>query len=343
VQRRRRVVLSDASSLGAIASGRVDVISPGALLTSAGRRVELLRLLQRRVRGPVVGGDLVADAPAALLADEPLLLPRVQDPSYVDVVLGACVERGLVLVVPTIDPELEVLARQRKRFADAGVYVAVGAPAGVADSFDKAASAVRLACAHIAAVPTARWLAGQAAPFAFPVVVKPSTGSSGVGVRTIANASAWTDPPAEDWLVQPFVDSSEVTVDVITDEAYRVLALGARRRLKVRGGEVERGVTVHAESLLELAAGVARAFTLEGPWNFQVFDGPAGWLVAEVNARFAGGMPLSEQAGAGLVDLVVTRAETGSWPNVPPRLAEPGWRMTRYDMSVFLRENDLPW
>lgn len=319
------------------------IVIAGALLTSAGRRVELLRLLQARVQGPVVAGDLTSDAPAALLADGQSRLPAVRDPAYLEQVLELCILRGLNLVIPTIDPELEVLARSRDRFANRGIYVAVSDITGVQDSFDKASAADRLGRAGIPGVPTARWVEGQQPPFAFPVVVKPSRGSSGAGVRTIADPAGWTGPPGGDWLVQPLVVAPEVTIDVVTDDGHGVLAVGARRRLKVRGGEVERGVTIDAEPFLELAARTARAFALVGPWNLQVFDSPGGPLVGEVNARFGGGMPLSEHAGAGLIDLVVTRSETGVWPRGPVRIAASGWRMARYDASVFRKEEALPW
>src|SRR5262249_49432117 len=101
--------------------------------------------------------------------------------------------------------------------------------------------------------------------------------------------------------VQPLIAGAEVTIDVLAAERGRVVALGARRRLKVRGGEVERARTVDAEPFVEQAAAVARALGLSGPFNFQVFVDAEPALVGEVNPRLGGGLPLSQHAGAMLL------------------------------------------
>jgi carbamoyl-phosphate synthase large subunit len=122
-----------------------------------------------------------------------------------------------------------------------------------------------------------------------------------------------------------------------------VLCLGARRRLKVRGGEVERAQTVPAEPFLELAANVAAALALTGPFNFQVLIEAGTPLVGEVNPRLGGGLPLSQHAGAGLLESLCDWASRGEWQTGPPSLARPGVYMTRYDSSTFLESDELAW
>ena len=165
------------------------------------------------------------------------------------------------------------------------------------------------------------------------------------GVRTISSRSQWTDPPADDvWLVQPLIAAPEITLDVLAAEGGRIVSLGARRRLKVRGGEVERAVTVNGEPFVELAGAISTALDLSGPFNFQIFiqeDGPP--LVGELNPRLGGGLPLSQHAGAMLLEALCEWAATGAWPDGPPRLARAGAHMTRHDSSIFLEGGDLLW
>ena len=74
-----------------------------------------------------------------------------------------------------------------------------------------------------------------------------------------------------------------------------------RRRLAVRAGEVEKGVTVRDQALERLARRIAEALPgAYGVLNVQIFVDPVAGepRVIEINARYGGGFPLAFQAGA---------------------------------------------
>src|SRR5204863_109854 len=122
---------------------RMSTIS--TLLTSAGRRVALLRAFRRALAtlggGRVLAADAGSTAAAVHEADAHFVVPRCDSPDYVPALLDICRRESVVLVVPTIDPELPVLARAREAFAHVGIMVAVSAPATVDISCDKAKTA----------------------------------------------------------------------------------------------------------------------------------------------------------------------------------------------------------
>jgi carbamoyl-phosphate synthase large subunit len=315
----------------------------GALLVNAGRRVELLELLRAACGGPVLAVDIDALAPTLYRADLAARVPPVADCGYVERLLELCVEHSCALVLPTTDRELPVLAARAAEFSGAGARAAIGPHAGVLAALDKLRCPTILSAGGVAAVPTVPWDAGEDPPFELPVVVKPRRGAAAEGVRTISTAEQWTAPPEGEWLVQPLMSGPEVTIDVLAEESGRIACLGARRRLKVRGGEVERAVTVEGEPFLAIAAAIATALALSGPFNFQVFTGTGTPIVGEVNPRVGGGLPLSEHAGIGLLAALCRWAQTGSWPVGDPRLARPGVYMTRHDSSIFLERGELAW
>ena len=316
------------------------------LVVSAGRRVELVDLLRRACGGGrVVAVDVDPLAPALYRADAAEAVPRVEEAGFVERLLELCGRHQIGLVAPTTDRELAILAATAGRFEALGARVAVGAAPAVRTALDKLACSKALAEHVIDIVPTEPWRAGEPSPFGHPVVVKPKSGAAAEGVRTITAAAQWTDPPAgDDWLVQPLIDAPEITIDALASERGRIVSLGARRRLKVRGGEVERAVTVHGEPFVDLAGRIAVALALSGPFNFQIFiqeDGPP--LVGELNPRLGGGLPLSEHAGGGLLEALCAWARDGDWPDGPPRIARAGASMTRYDSSIFLEGDELLW
>jgi carbamoyl-phosphate synthase large subunit len=315
-----------------------------ALLVSAGRRVELLELLRRACQGMVIAVDTDRLAPALYGADLAATVPPVSDPAFVARLRELCVAHSVSLVVPTTDRELSVLSQRAPELEAVGARVAIGHHDAVVTALDKLTCASVLDGVGVSAIPTARWVSEDPPPFPFPVVVKPRQGAAAEGVRVIRAAAQWTAPPEEEeWLVQPLVPGPEVTIDVLASDDGRIVCLGARRRLKVRGGEVERAQTVAAEPYLTVAERIARALALAGPFNFQVFIGPETPLVGEVNPRLGGGLPLSEHAGAGILSSLCAWAGNGRWSADGPATAEAGLYMTRHDQSLFLRPSDVAW
>lgn len=317
-------------------------MSLNALLVNAGRRVELLEMLREACGGRVIAVDIDRLAPALYNADVAEPVPPVTSGDFVDRLADLCVAHRIALVVPTTDRELPVISRAIEPLADTGARVAIAPSRGVDAALDKLICASTLDAAGVPAVPTRRWPA-DGPPFPFPVVVKPRRGSASEGVRVVQTSDQWTPAPrGEDWIVQPRVPGREVTIDVLASEDKRVVCIGARERLKVRGGEVERARTVDAKAYVELAAAVAAALSLVGPFNFQVFvDG--SHLVGEVNPRLGGGLPLSQHAGARLLEELCQWAASGRWRQTEPVMALPDVYMTRHDCSIFLDSHELAW
>jgi carbamoyl-phosphate synthase large subunit len=279
------------------------------LISSAGRRVALVRAFRRALetlglRGKVVAADISACASAFQEADDRFLVPRCTDQGFVEEVLERCRQHDIRLVVPTIDTELPIYAAHRDRFADAGVTVAVSSPELIALANDK--------------VLTHRWLIDNDFPtvrqgsvgevladpaaWAYPLLVKPRGGSSSIGVATVTDAGELASATRRgDFIVQTIAPGVEFTVDVLVNRAGQCLCPVPRRRIEVRAGEVSKGMTVRDPRLESLATKVFS--TLPGAFgvqNLQVFlDEATGELnIIEINPRIGGGVPLSLRAGA---------------------------------------------
>jgi carbamoyl-phosphate synthase large subunit len=312
------------------------------LLTSSGRRVELLRILQHDLEelggGHVVAADASTDAPTMHLADRAVRLPRLDDPRFSDSLRGALVEFGIGLVIPTIDTELPVLCAMRDEITASGARLLLSGPRTIELAGDKICTTEFLA-AHGIPHP-AQWTAMEAlddaADLPYPVVVKPRGGSASIGVRLVAdsrNLRATIDPDA---VVQELATGDEFTVDVWVDAEGAVRSSVARRRISVRGGEVEKGVTERNHAVLRIAEKVAtRLPDAFGPLNVQVFADGDVLKVIEINARYGGGFPLSWRSGAR-----TTRWALQFGSGVDPCPQELPWRegvrMLRFDESVFI-------
>jgi carbamoyl-phosphate synthase large subunit len=326
--------------------------TPTVLISSAGRRVELLRAFRHTLEtlggGRVLATDLSWYSSAYHDADERFPVPRISSDEFVPRMLEICEQQGVDLVVPTLDPELAVYAAARDRFAAIGTTVAISSPEVASISGDKEHTHDWLVANGFPTVMQGTVDDVRADPGAwpFPLVVKPRYGSASIGVAVVNDLAELEHATAggADMLVQTKALGAEHTIDLLADRDGRCLAAVPRRRIEVRAGEVSKGVTVRSPALAELAEKVCAA--LPGPYgalNFQVFVSPdTGQLaVIELNARFGGGYPLAYAAGADF-PLALVQDALGQPITAPLE----GWRdrlvMLRYDAAVFVDEDDAP-
>jgi carbamoyl-phosphate synthase large subunit len=316
------------------------------LLSSAGRRVALLRILKQTLRDFALGGELVAADMAPLssayhLADRSVLVPRCTSPEFVPAMLQLCRQHRVRLIVPTIDTELPVYAEHRAEFEREGVFVVISSPEVVALGSDKALTHAWLVSAGLPTVQQKPACEVLRTPegWRFPCIVKPRRGSSSVGVArvdTLAELAAATR--REDDIVQAIAPGQEYTIDFLADRGGRCVCAVPRKRLEVRGGEVSKAVTVRAPALQGLARELCERLPgAYGALCVQVFlDETTGELnVIELNPRFGGGFPLTWEAGAHFPKWMLeeilglpSTAEADAW--------QDGVVMLRFDDAVFV-------
>ena len=315
------------------------------LLSSVGRRSQLIEsfrqaLSELGVHGRVLGVDAAPKtAPAAYLVDKCYGVGRCCDPGFIDEVMRIAIEENVCLIVPTIDTELLIYAENRHRFLDHGITVAISDP-----------ETIRIACDK---VKTHRWLTQNgfptprqgnsdevlrdSTPWGFPLILKPRAGSASAGVSIVKSREALRElsEGREDLIVQEIASGNEYTVNVFVHEGRCVCAV-PHRRLETRGGEVSKGITVRDQRLMQLATTIAERLPgARGPLNIQCFVEENGAItIIEINARFGGGFPLANRAGAKfplwLLEQVLRKpgTETAEW--------QDGLVMLRYDAAVFI-------
>jgi len=313
------------------------------LLIDVGRRVELVRLLRQAldeagVAGRILGTDVDPLAPALQALDERFLVPRVDDPAFVPALIEICRQHSVAVAFPLIDPAIPVLAGHRPEFEDVGTRLAVVPPLAAETTHDKWKFHLWLRAQGFATPET--WLPHEVpAHPPFPLFLKPRFGSAGRQAFRVRDGEELdfylrrVDQP----VVQEFVDGPEVTNDVFCGLDGQVWAVVSRRRIEVRWGEVHKGVTVRVDELLQACSAMARRLEAIGPITIQCLMQDGRPRFTEINARFAGGMPLAVAAGVPAPLWYVQQA--AGREVTPPLLGSyrEGVYLTRYDESFFLQ------
>ena len=312
------------------------------LVSSAGRRGALVQILKGIARdlggGKVMAIDASPMSAAGHLADHFEIVPRINSGDFVDSVLEVASRNHIDVIIPTIDPEISLYAESRERFAQRRIDVWAPSLSTANLGFDKWALFNWLRANSIPTVetfeatdPTWKLIDG-------PVVAKPRSGSSSVGVICAASIDELPAGLSEDYIVQRMATGVELTVDFGVDRAGNFLGAVPRQRLEVRAGEVSKGVTVRvpeAERITELLA--AELPGMYGVANVQMFfDEDSGTAnVIEINPRFGGGYPLAHAAGADFVTALLEPAPVSTRPKLE---WSSGMTMLRYDSAIFLSD-----
>jgi carbamoyl-phosphate synthase large subunit len=308
------------------------------LFTCAGQRVDIVTAFAR-AGATTIAVDVSELAPALYHADRRALVPRVDDPAYVDA-LAALVElHDVRLIVPLADLDHLLLSESRDRL---DALVLLPPPATIRLCEDKHAAHVFFEEHGIPTPPT--WLPGEPPDrIGYPVLVKARRGFGSRHIFRAADAQElefFLAHTTADSMVQEVCEGEEFSIDVFSDLDARCLNAVPRTMIESKGGESIKGMTVKDWELIEHGRLVAETMGIVGPANVQCFREADGTLrVTDVNPRFGGGFPLPTAAGSRYPELALALAN-GERPE--PRLGEfrEGLVMTRYFSQVVLRDVD---
>jgi len=313
------------------------------LFTSAGRRVELINCFMRA--GEQLGIPITTHAcdlrpelsAACQFASTSFAVPRCDEPNYVDTLLDYCARQKIDLIVPTIDPELYPLALARERFEAVGTKVHVSGPRTIEIVQDKAMTCDVLAQHGVPVPRTGRAEDVRLHPdgWEWPAFIKPSGGSASRGIGILQGPDAIASAYDEPMIVQQLLEGDEYTINVFVDPDGTLRTAIPHRRLSVRAGEVEKGVTVRRADIEVIAENLVRALPdAEGVMCFQLIDDKRhGPRVFEINARFGGGYPLADRAGGRFAERLL--AQVAGLPEIAQGDWQEGLTMLRYDAAVF--------
>ena len=316
---------------------------PNVLVAAAGRRTTLVRAFVDEVRargGRTYAGDVDPLAPALFLADEAIQLRATDDPAYSDDLVQVVRRHNIRLLVPTIDPDLPLVAHHRAELKAIGCTAAVSSESFVALAYDKYVTASMFS--RYGVDLAASWLPGdERSGLPDRLFIKPRRGSGSTSAYVVARRELDRIlPMVDDPIMQEVLDGPEITIDALLDLDGRPVHFVPRRRIRTLAGESIQGVTLGHDpdleawiaNLLEICGSLGAA----GPLCLQAFLTGRGPVLSEINARFGGGFPLGMAAGGAYPAWLLDMADGVP---VPSRLGmyQAGLYMTRYHVEHFTR------
>ena len=310
------------------------------LFTGVGRRVELMQAFRSAAfhtgcRLRLYGADMTFTAPALFYCDAMRQVCSMRDTDYIPELVRICQDDSIDLVIPTIDTDLLILSEHTADFAAAGTRVLISRPEMIRICRDKNyTSEFFVSCGLRAPMPVNDWREYRGK---FPCFIKPKDGSSSINAFRVENPEELAVYAAEigDYIVQPFVEGTEYTIDMFGDFDGNLISAVPRIRLAVRAGEVLKTKICLDPVILGEAERLAAAFRPVGPMTVQLIrDRATGEdYYIEINPRYGGGAPLSMKAGARTAEYILSLL-MGEKPSCLTEDLADGAVYSRFDQSV---------
>lgn len=315
------------------------------LLTSASRKIPLVRALQKAARtihpkACVIAGDIDPSSLSFYVADATWTMPRLiaSDARFV---LDQCLELGINVVLPTRDSELMFWAQNASTFRQAGIEVVVSNPESLKRCLDKI-SFSEFGIAHgLPMIPSSLSTDGLLADH-FVVKERFGSGSRSAGInlthaKAISHAVSLNEP-----IFQPYIAGQEISIDAWLDQKSRVKGLVLRRRDLVHNGESQVTTTFRDESIESLAAEILTHLMLNGPVVMQSIVDPTGNLnIIECNARFGGASTASIAVGLDSLRWSLIEAVGDRHENYPFVRALSDVKQIRIPVDMHEQHSDL--
>lgn len=307
-----------------------------------GHGEQIIKALHRSERDYwILGTDLTPACSGFAIVDQAIVVPKANEPTYIETILELCQRFGIRAVFHGSEPEMYALAAARKQLQNQGIYLPINPDYVLSICRDKIVTAQTLR-KHGFAVPYIREVCslGDVDGYdRFPVVLKPSIGGGGS-----ANVFIAQDKEELKWLAQHLLYScprfmlqeyvgtpdAEYTVGVLfgMDGGF-INSIGVRRimstamsiRLKVknRTGRAELGDTLIISSgvsqgeigkwkeVTSQCEAIAKALGPTAPINIQCRLVEGQVQVFEINPRFSGTTSVRAMVGYNEPDVLIRR------------------------------------
>jgi carbamoyl-phosphate synthase large subunit len=281
-------------------------VAYNVLISSASAKVPLIRAAQRALESVepgalVIAGDLNARALSGFIADDFWEMPRTTAENT-DALISGCLKRGISLVLPTRDGELDYWANARADFAKAGIAVAISAPETITFCRDKLEFSRHGISRGLPVIPSFDSLDDVPSD---RVVVKERFGAGSRGIlidapksKAVQHASVLDEP-----IFQPFIAGTEISVDCWSSRNGDESRAALRIREIVIDGE-SKVTRVFRDAGLELTfQQFTRTLGLEGPSVVQALMVDGEIHIIECNPRFGGASTAGISAGLNTLEL----------------------------------------
>lgn len=321
------------------------------MILSPGRRVDVVQYFKEAFHkegAKVFTLDMSPYSPALYEGDEAFVVKKDFNDldKYIDSVIDICIKKEVKSVITLIDPELVLLAKNREKFLQNGIFPIVSDYEEIMFTFDKYNFAKELK-GKVNVIPTYNGFneineSLNKGEVSYPIFAKIRDGSGSVGIGKVSNNEellAYEDK--ENYIFQPYLKEKEYGVDMYFDMVDGgIKELFIKEKLNMRAGETDKSISLYREDIVNEVLKL-NDLNFRGPVDVDVFEDNNGKLyINEINPRFGGGYPHAYNCGANFIENIVSNLKGNS---IERNLGnyKKGLVMLKYNGTKFIPNEEL--
>lgn len=321
------------------------------LFCSVGRRVKLLMDFRESMLGcgKIVAADLSPVAPALFFADKMHTVPEITAPDYFERIKTICRQDDVKAITTLIDPEIALLASHRDELQEMGILPLCPADWTARLCFDKYEMFMHLRQKGVRTVLTYNTLASfqeglRAGEIAFPVFMKPVTGSGSVGVARCDTMQEvekkWYDGKFT-YIIQELMTGGDCDADVYVDcISHKPVAIFSKKKIESRIGGASKTISYKDPKLFSFVEEVCSVLELNGPCDMDFFVKDGKYYLSEINPRFGGAYLHAHAAGVDFIKLILRNMDGKANESIIGQY-DDDVIMMMYDDVVIKRKSEL--
>ena len=321
------------------------------LFCSVGRRVKLLMDFRESMQGcgKIVAADLSPVAPALFFADKMHTVPEITAPNYFERIKTICRQDDVKAITTLIDPEIALLASHRDELQEMGILPLCPADWTARLCFDKYEMFMHLRQKGVRTVLTYNTLASfqeglRAGEIAFPVFMKPVTGSGSVGVARCDTMQEvekkWYDGKFT-YIIQELMTGGDCDADVYVDcISHKPVAIFSKKKIESRIGGASKTISYKDPKLFSFVEKVCSVLELNGPCDMDFFVKDGKYYLSEINPRFGGAYLHAHAAGVDFIKLILRNMDGKANESIIGQY-DDDVIMMMYDDVVIKRKSEL--
>lgn len=321
------------------------------LCCNVGRRGRLMVDFKESLagKGRVVATDNWSVAPALFKADSQYMVPKIHDEQYINAVLDICKKESINAITTFIDPEIEILSKNRNLFINNEILPLCPSEYTAFLCFNKYEMFKHMTGKGVRTVLTYNsiesFMEGLSKnEISFPVFVKPVTGSGSVGAQRVCTMEELTALFSEgkfNYIIQELMTGSDCDVDVYVDcISHKPVAAFSKRKIETKIGGASKTISFKDPKLFDFIEEVCTVLEINGPCDMDFFYKEGEYYLSEINPRFGGAYLHAYGAGVDFIKLIINnidgienKSQVGDY--------EEGVLMLMYDDVVITKEKDL--
>lgn len=318
------------------------------MILSPGRRVDIVEYFKKEFhvnKGFVYTLDITKYSSALYYGDDYFVIEKDFSnlDKYINKVIDICISKKVDAVITLIDPELELLAKNKAKFESNGIIPIVSDLETISLTFDKYIFFEKLRDSF-PVVPT--WksvhdclLAINNREVCFPIFAKIRNGSGSVGICKVEDLNALKSYSSFDnYVFQPYLLKNEYGMDMYFDMiSGKLVSYFIKKKINMRSGETDKSISIKNRELENLALKLT-SFNFRGPIDMDIFeDSDGNFIINEINPRIGGGYPHAYNCGVNFMKKIVNNLN-GIENIVELGAYEENIVMMKYNSALYMKQ-----